>query len=174
MPQLSIQKKISLGESVSLEFKKCSNGIHSDVYETVCSFLNRFGGEILLVVEDDGTVTGIPQKAVNDLIRNFINCINNPALFNPVCSATIEPVFIDDKIILKIFVPNASQVHTFKGKVYDRQGDIDIVVTSTDKIAEMYIRKQNIFTERRVFPYLKLENLREDVFQKARQLAPVS
>ena len=108
MPQLSIQKKISLGESVSLEFKKCSNGIHSDVYETVCSFLNRFGGEILLGVEDDGTVTGIPQKAVNDLIRNFINCINNPALFNPVCSATIEPVFIDDKIILKIFVPNAS------------------------------------------------------------------
>ena len=171
MPQLSIQKKISLGESVSLEFKKCSNGIHSDVYETVCSFLNRFGGEILLGVEDDGTVTGIPQKAVNDLIRNFINCINNPALFNPVCSATIEPVFIDDKIILKIFVPNASQVHTFKGKVYDRQNDSDIVVTSTDRIAEMYIQKQNVFTERRVFPYLKIEHLREDVFEKARQLA---
>ena len=42
MLQLSIQKKISLGESVSLEFKKCSNGIHSDVYETVCSFLTSF------------------------------------------------------------------------------------------------------------------------------------
>ena len=76
MPQLTLKEKISLGESVSLEFKKCSNGIHSDVYETVCSFLNRFGGEILLGVEDDGTVIGIPQNAVNDLIRNFINCIN--------------------------------------------------------------------------------------------------
>ncbi|MDY4526164.1 MAG: putative DNA binding domain-containing protein [Treponema sp.] len=171
MPQLTLKEKISLGESVSLEFKKCSNGIHSDVYETVCSFLNRFGGEILLGVEDDGTVIGIPQNAVNDLIRNFINCINNPVLFNPVCSATIEPVFIDGKIILKIFVPNASQVHNYKGKVYDRQNDSDIVITSTDRIAEMYIRKQNIFTERRVFPYLKIEHLREDVFEKARQLA---
>ena len=144
MPQLTLKEKISLGESVSLEFKKCSNGIHSDVYETVCSFLNRFGGEILLGVEDDGTVIGIPQNAVNDLSRNFINCINNPVLFNPVCSATIEPVFIDGKIILKIFVPNASQVHNYKGKVYDRQNDSDIVITSTDRIAEMYIRKQNI------------------------------
>ena len=167
----TILKKIRLGETVTQEFKRCGNGIHSDVYETVCSFLNRFGGDIFLGVDDDGNIEGVPENAVRDLTRNFINCLNSPSLFNPVCTATIEPISVEEKIVLWVYVPNASQVYSFKGKVYDRQGDSDIVVTSTDKIAEMYIRKQNIFTERRVFPYLKLENLREDVFQKARQLA---
>ncbi|HBP09077.1 MAG TPA: transcriptional regulator [Treponema sp.] len=167
----TVLKKIKLGETVTQEFKRCGNGIHSDVYETVCSFLNRFGGDIFLGVDDGGNIEGVQENAVRDLSRNFINCLNNPSLFSPVCTATIEPISIEGKIVLWIYVPNASQVYTLKGKVYDRLGDSDIVVTSTDKIAEMYIRKQNIFTERRVFPYLKLENLREDIFQKARQLA---
>lgn len=40
--------------------KRCGSGIESDVYETVCSFLNRFGGDILLGVEDNGNPIGIP------------------------------------------------------------------------------------------------------------------
>lgn len=174
MTPSTLFKKIKLGESVTQKFKRCGNGIHSDVYETVCSFLNRFGGDIFLGIDDDGNIEGVPENAVRDFTRNFINCLNNSSLFRPVCTAVIEPIFVEGKVVLWIFVPNASQVYTFRGKVYDRQGDSDIVVTSTDKIAEMYIRKQNIFTERRVFPYLKLENLREDIFQKARRLEAVT
>ena len=116
----TILKKIKLGETVTQEFKRCGNGIHSDVYETVCSFLNRFGGDILLGVDDDGNIEGVPENAVRDLTRNFINCLNNPSLFNPVCTATIEPISVDEKIVLWVYVPNASQVFSFKGRVYDR------------------------------------------------------
>ena len=50
---------LKVGETVAVEFKRCGNGIENDVYETVCSFLNRFGGDIFLGVEDDGTVLGV-------------------------------------------------------------------------------------------------------------------
>ena len=32
---------LEIGETIAVEFKRCGNGIESDVYETVCSFLNR-------------------------------------------------------------------------------------------------------------------------------------
>lgn len=68
-----ILDKISKGESNTLEFKRCGGSIEKDVLETVCSFLNRFGGDILLGVLDDGTVAGVPEKAADDLIRNLTN-----------------------------------------------------------------------------------------------------
>ena len=42
---------IAQGEGVTIEFKECKNAISSDVYPTVCSFLNRFGGHILMGVK---------------------------------------------------------------------------------------------------------------------------
>jgi ATP-dependent DNA helicase RecG len=54
-----IAELISQGEGISLEFKTCRNQINRDVYETVCAFLNRHGGTLLLGVNDSGKVTGI-------------------------------------------------------------------------------------------------------------------
>ena len=50
----------TLQSILAVEFKRCGNGIESDTYETVCSFLNRFGGDIFMGVLDDGTVVGVP------------------------------------------------------------------------------------------------------------------
>ena len=60
---------LKIGETVAVEFKRCGNGIESDVYESVCSFLNRFGGDILMGVLDDGTVLGVPEKAAVDMVK---------------------------------------------------------------------------------------------------------
>ena len=70
---------LTIGETIAVEFKRCGNGIESDTYETVCSFLNRFGGDIFLGVLDDGTVVGVPEKAAPDMVKNFIKVISNPA-----------------------------------------------------------------------------------------------
>ncbi|MCM1159581.1 MAG: ATP-binding protein [Ruminococcus flavefaciens] len=48
MDLATIQSMLTIGENVAVEFKRCGNGIESDTYETVCSFLNRFGGDIFL------------------------------------------------------------------------------------------------------------------------------
>lgn len=52
----TLQSVLEIGETIGVEFKRCGNGIESDVYESVCSFLNRFGGDIYMGVLDDGTV----------------------------------------------------------------------------------------------------------------------
>ena len=54
----TFESMLSIGETVAVEFKRCGNGIEHDVYESVCSFLNRFGGDLFMGVLDDGTVTG--------------------------------------------------------------------------------------------------------------------
>lgn len=50
----NLQSVLTIGETVATEFKRCGNGIESDTYESVCSFLNRFGGDIFLGVLDYG------------------------------------------------------------------------------------------------------------------------
>ena len=82
----TLRSILTIGESIAVEFKRCGNGIESDTYETVCSFLNRFGGDIFMGVLDDGTVLGVPEKAAPDMVRNFIKVVSNPALFSPTIS----------------------------------------------------------------------------------------
>lgn len=44
-----IRELIAQGEGVDIEFKSCTEEISNSVYETVCSFLNRTGGYILIL-----------------------------------------------------------------------------------------------------------------------------
>ena len=66
-----IHELIRQGEGISVEFKTCRNKINRDVYETVCAFLNRHGGTILLGVQDDGTLQGIEPDAVSEIKKDF-------------------------------------------------------------------------------------------------------
>ena len=50
MEQERFKEILEIGETIRVEFKRCGNGIESDTYETVCSFLNRFGGDLFLGV----------------------------------------------------------------------------------------------------------------------------
>ena len=62
-------------------------------------------------------------------------------------------------------------VHRYKGVVYDRIADADVKVSSSSQISAMYIRKSSLETERRIFPYLKLDDLRSDLIGRARRMA---
>ena len=82
-----------IGETVSVEFKRCGGNIEHDVYETVCSFSNRFGGDIFLGIQDDGTVNGVPEKAAPEMIKNFISILANPSMFSP--TLCLDPEIIE-------------------------------------------------------------------------------
>lgn len=62
----TLESILEIGETVAVEFKRCGNGIENDTYESVCSFLNRFGGDLFLGVLDNGKVKGIPEKSASD------------------------------------------------------------------------------------------------------------
>ena len=171
MDLAKFENTLKIGETVAVEFKRAGGTIESDTFETVCSFSNRFGGDIYLGVLDNGSVVGVPEKAAIDMVKNIINVANNPTLFQPTTYLDPEIVKYKGKTIIRIHVPPSSEVHSFKRVVYDRVNESDVKVTSTSQIAQMFIRKQGIFTEQRIYPYLKKENLRLDLLDKVRLLA---
>ncbi len=69
----TLKNMLTIGENVCIEFKRGGNGFEKDAYQTVCSFLNRFGGDIFLGVLDDSTVCSVPTNQANNIIKNFIN-----------------------------------------------------------------------------------------------------
>ncbi|MDE6673370.1 MAG: putative DNA binding domain-containing protein [Acetatifactor sp.] len=162
---------LTVGETVAVEFKRCGNGIEHDAYESVCSFLNRFGGDLFMGVADDGIVTGVPEKAAPDMIKNFISVISNPTIFSPTIYLAPELLKYEGHTVIHVHVPPSAEVHSYKKVIYDRVDDADVKVTATTQIASMYIRKQNIFTEKRIYPYATLEDLRMDLLPQIRQMA---
>ncbi len=46
-----INQLLKQKESINLEFKEAKRDVPKDLYETVCAFLNREGGIILLGVD---------------------------------------------------------------------------------------------------------------------------
>lgn len=167
----TIKSILGIGETIAVEFKRCGNGVENDVYETVCSFLNRFGGDLFMGILDDGTVCGVSEKAAPDMVKNFISCISNPAMFSPTVYLAPEILSYEGKTVIHVHILPSAEVHSFKKTIYDRVNDADVKVTATTQIAQMYIRKQEIFTEKKIFPYVKMEDLRLDLLPRLRTMA---
>ena len=172
MKQSKIKAILKQGEGVSVEFKECKTSLSKDVFYTVCAFLNRSGGELLLGVNDGGKITGIDEKSLCRIKKDFTTAINNPQKITTPFYLTIEDVKISKRNILYIYVPESSQVHRCNGKIYDRNEDGDFNITDNHTlVTALYINKQTIYTENKVFPYCKITDIRADLINKARILA---
>jgi ATP-dependent DNA helicase RecG len=174
MTQAQLQNIIKGGENISVEFKKCPTELNHSVFETVCSFLNRTGGHLILGVADGGNITGVNGNCIDSMIKNFVNTVNNPELLTPTFYFSPEVFTVGDDKIIYIYIPESSQVHRYKGKIYDRVGDADNDITSNHYlINNIYLRKNRDFAENEVFPFLEVTDLDDDTFKKARRLAGV-
>jgi ATP-dependent DNA helicase RecG len=118
-----LKKIIADGEGLAVEFKRCKNELADSVYETVSAFSNRYGGYILLGVEDNGEVSGISPDAVLKIKKDFVNALNNPQRFSPTLFLSLEEAVIDGESILWCYVPPDSQVVMYGGRIYDRAED---------------------------------------------------
>ena len=52
MSEKFIKQLIKTGEKIDVELKLAQGGIPSNLFATVCAFSNRFGGHIILGVEE--------------------------------------------------------------------------------------------------------------------------
>ena len=171
MNPLSILKVIEAGEGLTVEFKSCFSKLNRDVYETVCAFLNRSGGTIFLGVDDNGRVHGIELDAVDQVKKDFVTAINNPQKLSPPTYLSIEIVTVVGKNILRVYVPESSQVHRCNGRIYDRNEDGDFDITdSTELVAQLYRRKQATYSENQVYSYIGLSDLRKDLIDRCRRI----
>jgi ATP-dependent DNA helicase RecG len=116
-----ILELIRQGEGISTEFKTCRNQINRNVYETVCAFLNRHGGTILLGVLDSGEVQGLDPAAIEQIKKDFVTAINNPQKIHPPAYLSVDEVAVKRKTILRIYVPESSQVHRCSRYQPDRE-----------------------------------------------------
>ena len=169
-----IKMIIKQGEGISVEFKECKRDISNGVYDTVCAFLNRNGGELLLGVSDNGKITGIDVAHIEQIKKDFVNAVNNPQKISPAFYLTIEEIVISEKSILYIYVPESSQVHRCNGKIFDRNEDGDFNITeNTNLVAALYLRKQTTYSENRVYPYVTMKDLRPDLIAQVRKWATI-
>ena len=167
-----IKALIKQGEGISLEFKECRQALSRDVYETVCAFLNRHGGTLLLGVTDAGVVAGIESGSAAQIKKDFVTASNNPQKINPPCYLSVDEVQVDDKTILRVYVPESSQVHRCNGRIYDRNEDGDFDITDhTRSVANLYHRKQATYSENKIYPFATLADLRPDVIATCRKIA---
>ena len=96
-PETMFTNKVKIilekGEGISVEFKKATNQLPSNLFETIAAILNRNGGEILLGIDDDKSVIGINNRVVDQFCKQISNTSNNPQLFYPtflINAQTIE------------------------------------------------------------------------------------
>lgn len=166
----SLKKIIGSGESITVEFKESKKKINKDVYDSVCAFLNRHGGHLFLGVKDNGDIVGVDKEAVDQLKKDFVTSLNNPQTLNPAFYLAVDDVEIDGKTILYINVPESSQVHRCKGKIFDRNEDGDFDITNnTNLVSGLYMRKQATYTENRIFPYADMDELEDELFTRVRK-----
>lgn len=159
------------GESSTVEFKRCGGNPEHDTYETVCSFANHAGGTIFLGVKDDGTVVGVPEKSTLSIERNIANVTGQPQSFSPTLVVETEHFQYEGKTVIRIWVPPTSSVFRYKGQVWDRVADADRRIDGEMQITQMYIRKQNIFTEQRIYPGLTIADLDPALIARIRAMA---
>jgi len=167
-----IKKLLAGGEGVTVEFKECVNELNNSVFETVCSFSNRYGGHLLLGVRDNGDVIGVNPAVAPTMKKNFINMLSNPQKISPTLLLELDEIYVDGKLVLYAYIPPSSQVELCANKIYDRVGDSDIDITkSTDLAADLYGRKSAAYTEREIFPYVTENEIRFDLVERARKMA---
>ena len=169
-----IRKLIEQGEGVDIEFKTCRTELNRNVYETVCAFLNRHGGTVLLGVTDAGEISGVDPDKTEQIKKDFVNSLNNPQKINPACYLSLEDILIENKTVLHVFVPESSLVHRCSGRIYDRNEDGDFDITDhTGLVSDLYHRKQATYTENKIYPFAELSDMRSELIEKSRKHAGI-
>lgn len=170
MDSKKLQNIISQGEGITVEYKKANKKLPDNLFETICAFLNRNGGEILLGVDDDKNVHGVDENVVEQLTKQIVNLSNNPQKLFP--SFLLEPkiVEIKGKKLIYIFVSVSSQVHNTAGKIYDRSADGDFVLKSDEQIKQLYNRKSLEYSENKIYPFLDENDFEEEVIERTRKI----
>lgn len=171
MNHLQFEKILQEGEGTTIEFKTSKEQLNKDVFETICAFLNRTGGFLILGVTDKKEISGINETAVQRILDSLVVNANNPQKLNPPYYLIPQVMEYQNKKLITTYIPESSQVHSTAGRIYDRNEDGDFNITNyNDLVAQMYLRKQRTYSENQVYPFVKMEDLDFPIFDRVRSL----
>jgi len=161
---------LSQKERIDLEFKKAEAGLPKSAFESVCAFLNRQGGYLILGARDDGHPNGIVEELADDMQKEFANLSNNSTNLSPPFLLELQSIRIHGKLLLYVYVPQSSQVHSHKKTIYDRGHEGDFKIVDDASISQIYSRKSALFSESRIFPFLDLSAFKPGILNQVRKL----
>lgn len=172
MTPSELRQILSQPEKRTLEFKTAYNELPGNLFETICAFLNRDGGTIVLGANDDGTITkGVNPKYIQQLAKNLSNLSNNPQKLSPTFLLQPEIVEFSEGIqVIVVQVPSSSQVHKTASKVFDRSSDGDFELRSSTEVSTLYLRKSSLYSENIIYPYLTESHFKPGIIEKAKNL----
>ena len=174
MDTKQFMKLVKDGENSIVEYKSCYDQISHSVYETVCSFLNRSGGIIIIGVNDYGDIVGVNPNKVNDLKNNIITTIKNKDLFLPCPYLTPEVIEIEDKVVIIVNIPCGQYVYRYNGRYYDRNGETDLDITDHHELLiSLFERKNPHLFEERYVDGLTMEYIDHNTLQFCRNIISV-
>src|ERR1035437_7573877 len=165
-----IKKLLSQGEGLHVEYKKCRTELPTNIFETICAFLNHDGGDIILGVDDTGAIMGIDKETFLSIKTNIVNLSNNPQKLSPPYILFPTEYVIDGKLILHVSVPSSSQVHKTNNVVFNRSNDGDFRVTETQQIADLYNTKRTHYTEGTIYSAIQFSDFEQEIFARVRSL----
>ena len=171
---INIPHILSQGEGISIELKKAKNKLPKTLFETICAFLNRNGGVILLGISNDQQVEGVNPQLADQMIKELVNLSNNPQKLVPSFLLGATKVEYQEHILIHIFVPSSSQVHRCNGKIFDRSHDGDFELKTDDQIKQLYLRKNTLYTENTIYPYLCLSDFAPDIVERVRKMIKIN
>jgi ATP-dependent DNA helicase RecG len=167
---INIPRILQQGEGISIEFKRAKDKLPETLFDTVCAFLNRNGGTVLLGVLDNGIVEGVDPGAAKQMLKDIANLSNNPQKLTPSFLFDVSTVEYEGKTVIHLFVPASSQVHSCGNKIFDRSADGDFELKTTEQIKNCYIRKNNTYTENTIFPYLYETDFVPGIVERVRRM----
>ena len=166
----NISEIIKLGESQTIEFKRAKEELPQNLFETVCLFLNRNGGTILLGVNDNKTIEGINPDKAETLCKNIILQSNNALKLFPTFILDTKIIQFQDKTLISIYIPISSQVHKCNNKIFDRGSDGDFEITSSEQIKNLYLRKSSLYSENLIYPFLESADFEKEIVNRTRKI----
>jgi len=118
-----LKKIVKHGESDIVEFKASTAQLNRAV-ETLCAFLNKKGGALLLGVTDDGEMVG--EKVTDNIKRDIANQLNRIEP-HPDIETIFVPVGKNKEVIILVAKPGSNGPYVCNGRPYVR-------VQSTTKV----------------------------------------
>jgi predicted HTH transcriptional regulator len=107
---INIKQILQQGEGISAEFKKSTQKLPESLFQTICAFLNRNGGVILLGIDDNKNIIGVDEKTAPALCKDIANLSNNPQKLFPSFLLDVQLVVYKKKTLIHVFVPASSQL----------------------------------------------------------------
>jgi ATP-dependent DNA helicase RecG len=123
----ALRRRISLGEDSATEFKSAAKAnfrLDADtVAKEIAALANSGGGDLLIGVEDDGTVSGLGDAKQADQVQALVAQATQQNLHPPLWCA-LRKVALDGAVVLVVSVPGFHPQRPFRARhiYYVRDG----------------------------------------------------